>query len=36
MGVNRETNSTTRRNTTDQEALVAAITERVMAELAKA
>ena len=36
MGVNQDTDSTTRRNATDQEALVAAITERVMAELAKA
>ncbi len=36
MGVKQDTDSTTRRNTTDQEALVAAITERVMAELAKA
>ena len=36
MGVKRDTNSETQRDTTDQEALVAAITERVMAELAKA
>jgi L-fuculose-phosphate aldolase len=36
MGVKQDTDSTTRRNATDQEALVAAITERVMAELAKA
>jgi L-fuculose-phosphate aldolase len=35
MGVKQDTDSTTRRNATDQEALVAAITERVMAELAK-
>jgi len=35
MSVKRDTNSETQRDTTDQEALVAAITERVMAELAK-